>query len=185
MVRSISNVALKLKQFRRMRPFLSTKAATMVYKNMLLPMIEYGDIFVTSATLEQRRKLQVIQNKGLRCALGRGTEAHVDDLHEEAKSWKLKHRREMHVYNLMFDKSKVESNLRAVRRVGAVTRSSAKKLVKIARPRTEKFKKCLCYKGPKKWNSLPVDVQTLISKKEYKTKISALIDAKRQAALLH
>ena len=76
----------------------------------------------------------------------------------------------MHVYNLMFDKSKVESNLRAVRRVGAVTQSN---LI------------CLSYKGPKKWNSLPVDFQTLISKNEYKTKISVLIDAKRQAALLH
>ena len=91
----------------------------------------------------------------------------------------------MHVYNLMFDKSKVESSLHTVRRVGAVTQSSAKKLVKIARSRTEKFKKCLSYIGPKKWNSLPVDVQTLISKKEYKTKISALIDVKRQAALNH
>ena len=50
--RTISNVALKLKQFRRMRPFLTTTAAIMVYKNMLLPMIEYGDVFVKGATLE-------------------------------------------------------------------------------------------------------------------------------------
>ena len=74
-------------------------------------------------------------------------------------------------------------NLRNVRSVGAVTRSSAKKHVKIARPRTEKFKKCLSYRGPKNWNDLPVDVQMLISKKEYKTKICALIDVRRQAAL--
>ena len=181
--RTISNDALKLKQFRRMRPFLTAKAAMMVYKNMLLPMIEYGDVFLTGATLEYKRKLQVLQNKGLRCALGKDLEAHIDDLHSEANLWKLKYRREMHLYNLMFDKSKVESNLRNVRREGAVTRASTKKLLKIARPRTEKFKKSLSYRGPKKWNNLPVKVQTLISKKEFKTRIRALIDVKRMDAL--
>ena len=110
----ISNVSLKLKQLRRMRPFLTTKAAIMVYKNMLLPMIEYGDVFVTGANLENKRKLQVLQNKGLRCALGRDREAHVDDLHEEANLWRLKFRRDLHLYNLMFDRSKIENNLRKV-----------------------------------------------------------------------
>ena len=179
--RVISNVALKLKQFRRMRPFLTTRAATMVYKNMLLPMIEYGDVFVTGASLELKRKLQVLQNKGLRCALNRDKEAHVDDLHDEAKLWKLKHRRDLHLYNLMFDKSKIEVNLRTARRVGAITRASAKKQLKIARPRTEKFRKSLAYRGPLKWNNLHVDTQKLISKNEYKTKICALINEKRHS----
>ena len=110
--RTISNVALKLKQLRRMLPFVTTKAATMVYKNMLLSMIDYGDVFVTGASLENKRKLQDLQNKGLRCALARDKEAHVDDLHGEAKLWRLKYRRDLHLYNLMFDKSKIESNLR-------------------------------------------------------------------------
>ena len=179
--KTISCVALKLKQFRRMRPFLTTKAATMVYKNMLLPMIEYGDVFVTGVTTENKRKLQVLQNKGLRCALNRDKETHIDDLHEEAKLWRLKDRRDLHVYNLMFDKSRKEGNLRSTRKVGAVTRSCAKMQLKIARPRTEKFKKSLSYKGPKKWNNLPAETQTLISKNEFKAKISALMVARKQA----
>ena len=65
----ISSVSMELKRFRRMRSFLNTKAATMVYKNMMLPIIEYGDIFLAGAKAETKRRLQILQNKGLRCAL--------------------------------------------------------------------------------------------------------------------
>ena len=65
--------------------------------------------------------------------------------------------------------------------MGAVTRSSAKKQLKVARPRTEKFKKSLSYRDPRKWNGLPVHVQMRISKKEFKSDINALIEAKRLA----
>ena len=44
----VVGASLKLKQFRRMRSFLNTKAATLVYKNMLLPLIEYGDIYFSA-----------------------------------------------------------------------------------------------------------------------------------------
>ena len=89
----ISNVSLKLKQFRRMRSFLNTKAATLVYKNMILPIIEYGDIFLTGATNGNKKKLQILQNKGLRCALNADKDISTRELHTEAKLMRLKHRR--------------------------------------------------------------------------------------------
>ena len=46
----ISSVTPKLKQFQQMRSFLNTKAALIVYKNMLLPMLEYGDVFLSAAS---------------------------------------------------------------------------------------------------------------------------------------
>ena len=70
----ISSVSGKLKQFQRMRNFLDIRAATMVYKNMLLPIIEYGDIFLSSASVVNRKRLQTLQNRGLRCALNKGIE---------------------------------------------------------------------------------------------------------------
>ena len=46
----------------------------MVYKSMLLPILEYGDVFLSAtigpcATVVNRKRLQLLQNKGLRCAL--------------------------------------------------------------------------------------------------------------------
>ena len=65
----IASISGKLKQFQLMRSFLSIRAALLVYKSMMLPVLEYGDILLSSATLKKRKKLQVLQNKGLRCAL--------------------------------------------------------------------------------------------------------------------
>ena len=40
-------------------------AALMMYKNMILPIIEYGDIYMYSSTAEYRKQLQTIQNGAL------------------------------------------------------------------------------------------------------------------------
>ena len=104
--RLVASVSSKLKQFQCMRGFLDTKAALLVYKSMLLPVLEYGDVFLTAATLGNRKKLQTLQNKGLRCALNKGLEINSTDLHAEANLLKLQYRREQHILNLMFDWSK-------------------------------------------------------------------------------
>ena len=54
--RLIAGASVKLRQFRRMRSFLNTRAAVLVYKSMLLPLLEYGDIFLGGATVENRKK---------------------------------------------------------------------------------------------------------------------------------
>ena len=67
----------------------------MVYKSMLLPILENGDIFMFATSVANRRKLQTFQNKGLRCALNKGIDAaSCDELHVEDSLLKLKYRRE-------------------------------------------------------------------------------------------
>ena len=101
----IANVSGKLKQFQRMRCFLSVGAALTVYKGTILPLLEYGDLFLSATSLENRKKLQTLQNKCLRCALNKGMETSSDALHDEAKMLKLKYRREQHTLNFMYDSS--------------------------------------------------------------------------------
>ena len=167
----ISTVTDKLKQFRRMRYFLNTKAAKLVYKNMILPIIEYGDIFLVGATLLNRKKLQVLQNKGLRCALNRGIETSVAELHRIGKVAKLKQRRNQHLLSYMYDMSQITNNLKKKREGGVQTRSQNKRLVKIRKPSTEKFKKSLAYVGPKKWNDLPEELHHIRSRHSFNSKI--------------
>ena len=169
----IAVASTKLKQFRRMRSFLNTKAAVLVYKSMLLPLLEYGDIFLSSATMENKKKLQTLQNKGLRCALQRDNDASTDDMHAEVNLLRLSYRREQHMLNFMFDMSQSEHNMQSTKTEGVRTRSSRKRLMKIKRPRTEKFKKSLAYCGPKKWNALSETLQLSGSKGEFKSKIEA------------
>ena len=54
------------------------------------------------------------------------------------------------------------------------TRSSTKKLLKVKRPKTEKFKKSFAYQGPKKWNSLSDGFHCVQSKNSFKVLVSNL-----------
>ena len=169
----LSNASLRLRQLRRMRSFLTTKAATMVYKNMILPIVEYGDVLMFAASAENRRKLQILQNKGLRCALNTDRFTHVTDLHAEVDLLKLKFRREQHLLSLMYDQAQKGHLLSTRKKNCIVTRSHKKKLFKTKRPRTEKFKKSVAYTGPKMWNDLPAEFHQTETKEEFKRLVYA------------
>ena len=170
--RIISSVTSKLTQFRRMRKFLTVKAALMVYKGMLLPILEYGDVFLTGASAVNRKRLQILQNKGLRCALNRDIQTSTSDLHAEASLLRLKFRREQHISNFMYDVAQDSANQKLRPKLSIKTRSSNKVLLRTKRPRTEKFKKSLAYTGPKKWNSLLANFHNAPSKAKYKRMVS-------------
>ena len=139
--RLISMVSLKLKQFRRMRSFLNNEAATMVYKNMILPIIEYGDIFTVGATNGNKKRLQILQNKGLRCALKADRDVSTEELHTDSKLLRLKHRREIHLLNFMYDQAQIGSNIKKACTVGVKTRSSKKKLLDLKSPTLKSLRK--------------------------------------------
>ena len=168
----IGSVTNKLRQFRRMRSFLNTRAALLVYKGTILPILEYGDIFLSAATAENRRRLQILQNRGLRCAPRKGIETSTTELHSEANLLRLKFRREQHLLNFMFDSAQNLKNHKTKLTSGVKTRSANKVLLKIKKPRTEKFKKSMTYVGVKKWNSLPESFHHTHSKMAYKALIA-------------
>ena len=68
----IQRVSDKLCYLRRIRHFINNIAAISIYKNMILPILEYGDVPLISAKLSLRKKLQTLQNKALKCALRSG-----------------------------------------------------------------------------------------------------------------
>ena len=171
----VSNVSSKLKQFRRMRNFLNVEAAVMVYKSMILPLLEYGDIFLSSTSLDNRKKLQVLQNKGLRCALGREATSSSSEIHGEVNLLKLKFRREQHLLNFMHDWAQDPKRLKVKPSGGVQTRSHRKKMLYVKKPRTEKFKKSFAYRGPKKWNCLSEEFHYADSKEKYKTLVNSLV----------
>ena len=127
----IGTATAKLKQFQRMRNFLDVRAALLVYKSMLLPILEYGDILLTATLNVNKKRLQILQNKGLRCALNKGIETSTDELHEEAKLLRLKYRREQHLMSFLYDQSKVPALLKLKVEHMVTTRWSRKRLMKI------------------------------------------------------
>ena len=176
----LNSISAKLKLFRRMRGFLSVKAALLVYKGTILPILEYGNIFMYSTTTVNRRRLQTLQNRGLRCALGKGLEASTADLHSEANLLKLKFRREKHLLNFMYDVAQDVKNRKAKLTTAVKTRSANKVTLKSKRPNTEKYKKSMRYVGVRKWNALSANFHHTGSKAEYRSLIDNWIKAKSE-----
>ena len=179
----IQKVSNKIYQLTKIRSFITKKAALLIYKNMILPILEYGDIFLHSATHTIRKKLQTLQNRALRCALGKEKLAGSDLLHTEAKILKLKERRHVHILLHMFQLSQMPNFKlwKTHNTTGVRTRSSKKKLLAFRRPTNEKYKKSITYQGPKLWNSLPGNLQKMDSYYEFKTQVTKIF--KKQSEL--
>ena len=59
-----------------------------------------------------------------------------------------------------------------------VTRSQKNRQIKVRKPKTERFKKSLTYRGPKKWNALPCDLHHANDKALYKKLVCNLVTQK-------
>ena len=150
---------------------------------MFLPVLEYGDILLTGTVLANKKRLQTLQNKGLRCALRRDITTSTVDLHEEAGLLKLKDMQNQHLINFMYDMASNVENLRQPKLEGVNTNSSNKKILKVKRPKTECFKKCLAYLGPKVWNALPDHLHHITVKSVFKTQVRLMVEKRAATAL--
>ena len=138
---TINKVSNKLYQMRRLRPMLNDQAAILMYKNMILPILEYGDIFLTATTQSNRKKLQTLQNRALKCALNKPHLTPSTEIHVAAKLNKLIVRKKHHILLHMYQKSKLPNFTQWKTNMGGVrTRLSKKRLMFQRKPRTEKFK---------------------------------------------
>ena len=174
----VIRVTNRVRQLKSMHTFLTSRAALLVYKNMILPIVEYGDFFLSATTKCNRDKLQVLQNKALRVIHKVDRCYSSDTVHLDSRLLKLKYRREIHLVNFMFG---IREDLKArepERRYGIRTRSSNKLNFALRRPNTEKYKNCASYQGIKSWNRLPTAIQQEQNKLIFKNKVLNHITSK-------
>ena len=62
---TIKLVAHKISLLNKLRFYITEEAATRIYKTMILPYMDYGDIFFINANSDQIKKLQTLQNKAI------------------------------------------------------------------------------------------------------------------------
>ena len=80
------NHKLYLLKLISLRPSVTVNAALAVGKSMIISMINYGNIFLTSLIQEDKSDLQTLQNKILRCCLDivDPLDMNVDEMHNLA-----------------------------------------------------------------------------------------------------
>ena len=165
---TINRVADKVYQLRKLRYLLTNKADLLIYKNMILPILETGISISLPPLKKTEKKLQIIQNKALKCALQKENRYSMTDLHNDARLSMLKLRRKyhllLHIYQISHNK-----NFKGWKKSVIRTRSSKKKQLILKKPNLARFQTNLTYKGPKLWNSLPATLQKSENFYEFKT----------------
>ena len=151
----------RLFQLRKIRGCITTNCALSIYKTMILPLLEYGGVFLSSCTDAEQTKLQRLQNAALRTVYRQDNYARVYDLHIRANLLPLKLRREITLIKIMHTKVYNNEGI-CVRNLN--TRNYDGPVMDICRPNSKRFSKSVAYRGPVSWNQLKPDLRCINDK---------------------
>ena len=82
---------------KRIRKCMDKDTALMLYKALVVPLLDYSDIIYMTATLEQLNHLQKLQNTACRIILLAEARTHITDMHESLGLTRLVERRHFHL----------------------------------------------------------------------------------------
>ena len=162
-----AHIAYKLTTFRKIRRYMSEKTAILIYKVMILPILDYNDIIYGLLSKQQTTKLQRIQNRALRTVF-MGKKLGTQEMHDRAKVDYLAVRRDSHMLALMFDRAGTPDYTDNVDRK---TRQADAPLLKVPQPKTSKLKQAPIYRGAIMWNKLPAPARKAKTKLQLKLHI--------------
>ena len=137
------NVQHKLYLFNKIKYNMPKTAAIKIVKSMILPIMDYCDVFYGIATKTNCHKLQLLQNRALKIAYRRQGITNIATLHRKAKLNKLKHRRQQHLWEIAFRKSLMDTKLdnRQIR-----TRVHDQRLLRVIKAKKPAYRKSLRYR---------------------------------------
>ena len=148
----------KLYMFSKISKYLNVTSAITVYKTMILPYFDYGDIIYLSANIPQIRKLDKNHIRGLRISFKVQGKIEDNELFMLAKISNLDNRRIVHLRNFMY-RNKKKCIVKEENTI--VTRGNSGPMFKVTKPNCETFKRNIYYAGAIEWNKLDSDIRKL------------------------
>lgn len=139
----------------KIRRYLNQYITLRLYKSLLLPMLEYGDLFIISASVKKHSRILNLEH------------------HKKANVQPLAYRRYLSICQIMFNLSFEGDRLERIR--GMYTRSTDVKTFSLPFTRNNNYQKQVFYQGCKMWNSLPPWVRMIRDSKLFKKKIKWLL----------
>ena len=162
---TIKLVAHKILMLSKIRKYITEDAAIKIYKTMILPYVDYGDIFFINSNQQQTKKLQTLQNRALRICLNTRLQTPIKILHQSIQLPKLTARREAHLINFMY---KYKNNEKYLNNRNVRTRLHDAPVFKTLKPNNEKYKNNVFYIGAVKWNNLPSHIRNIETYNKFK-----------------
>ena len=161
----IKITAHKINLLAKVRQYLTETASLTIYKTMILPYFDYGDILFINSQKKLLQKLDRLQKRAVKLCTRPAGDIPEDILLRSANISKLNKRRDAHLLNFMYKKKEC-IDLLDIKLVN--TRARAAPLFKTVIPKCEKYKNSVFYKGAIHWNSLPVNIRNIDSYDSFK-----------------
>ena len=146
-------VKTRLVQLRSIKRRSDKHTALLVYKSMILPIMEYSAILIGSGPVWATRKLETLQNDCLRVCEGirDPRDIHVEQLHTQNGVVMLEERRHRQLLGMMYSLSRdPESVIVPAREL----RGGTKIKLKLSRPHKDIYYKSPLYRGTQLWDRL-------------------------------
>ena len=162
----------KLFTLRKIRPYVTERVAALIYKQFILPIMDYADFLFESAPKYELDYLDTVQKRAIRIIkFGNGTEIHNEEIERKYSLTKLYMRRRIHHLALMYRLSDIESYIDSTRpnidlrsRNKIKFRTDVTKLTKVMRSPY--------YRGMTLWDGLTENVQRATTKVKFKRLLS-------------
>ena len=166
----------KVYMFSKIRKYMTLYAAIMIYKQTILPYMDYSSFLMDSAYNYSLSKLDKIQKRCLRLIEFKDKAHREKDLHVLMRNYRIepiRERRHRQLLSFMYTESKVKSNLNIKTR-NITLRSDNK--VKFVEKLTKKtvVQKSPYYRGIEMWNKLPEAVQKLETLAKFKKRLKQI-----------
>ena len=161
----------------RLRRSLSETVLNLIYRSLILPLFDYGDIIYSSTFMKYTDKLQKLQNRAGRIILKVKPEHHVSvsEMHN-ALNWQLLDERRLN-HSLVF-MYKILNDLTPTylrnefEYVPQRYSSRFGEILHLPKPRTECLKRSFKYRCAKAYNELPPVIKSSSTVNAFKSKIS-------------
>ena len=165
------------KHFRRIRRYINDKAAKLIYKCTILPVIEYADFIRDQGIAYVNKAMQKLQNYGLSIvfnqhALQYDLKDSSETLHRKCNVFRLVHRRRLHLLQFAF---RLKDNIDLIDNRDIPTRRHEGVVFKIPKHNHFKFLRNPYYRCMIEWNRLPVNISLIFLKNKFKQEVKATI----------
>ena len=156
--------------------FLGKDTSLILYKSLVLPAIDYGDLLYHHASNRALASLQVVQNKFARVLLKCDSYTPSAFMHNELKLMKLDRRRHYHMSVFVYKavKGLITENICSKIQLpyddrGWVTRAQTRGDLLVPPVLLKVTESAFSYVAPKLWNSLPLALRTAETNDDFKS----------------
>ena len=163
----------KIHQFGKIKKYLDMPTRVLVYKQTVMPLVEYVSYMLNMNNTQQIEKLQRLQNRALRMCfnINNPMDIGINVLHDRSQISPLQKRRDMSLLCLMYDLKQ----LHLYELIGErATRQGDKYTFTTNVSTTSIYERSPYYTGSKLWNNLPAYVQNARSKTQFKCELKSL-----------